>query len=237
MIAVAERATSPAPLARVAEELWETSYPFRLFGFVPLGHRMTVVRRHSGGLLVHSPVPWSAPLAEALERLGRIETLVAPSLMHDLWLDGWFARYPEARFLAPRSFDRRRPTAPKAADVASAFDDESDVTAVRISGMPRVRETVLLHNPTRTLIVADLLMNIRGPLAWPARWLLRLNGALGRPACSRLFRSMVRDRAAFRRSLQHVLRLDVERIVPGHGAIVERDGTRLLRSVLGPLAR
>jgi hypothetical protein len=224
-------------LAPVASHVWETSHPLVRFGVLPLGHRMTVIRRPRGGLLLHSPVPWTPDLARELDELGPVETIVAPSLMHDLWLEPWIERHPRAEFLAPRSFRDAHPFWPQEREIVDAFTDESDIAAVAIAGMPRVRERVLLHLPTRTLIVADLLMNLREPLPWVARWLLRANGISDGPGCSRLFRSMVRERDRFRRSLIHVLRLGVERIVPGHGAIIERDGHRVLAAVLGPLTQ
>ncbi|MGH7337976.1 MAG: DUF4336 domain-containing protein, partial [Myxococcota bacterium] len=47
---------------------------------------------------------------------------------------------------------------------------------------------------------------------------------------SRLTRLLVSDRAAFRRSLEHILRWDFERIVPGHGDVLEQGGRAALRA-------
>jgi hypothetical protein len=40
----------------------------------------------------------------------------------------------------------------------------------------------------------------------------------------------VTDRASFRRSLDHVLGWSFERIVPGHGDVIERGGPAALRA-------
>ena len=48
---------------------------------------------------------------------------------------------------------------------------------------------------------------------------------------SRLIRYLtISDRAAFRGSLEHILRWDFERIVPGHGDVVEKGGPAALRA-------
>jgi len=48
---------------------------------------------------------------------------------------------------------------------------------------------------------------------------------------SRLIRGLgVSDRAALRRSIEQVLRWDFERILPGHGDVVERGGPDALRA-------
>jgi hypothetical protein len=48
---------------------------------------------------------------------------------------------------------------------------------------------------------------------------------------SRIIRLVgVSDRVAFRGSLEHLLRWDFERIVPGHGDVLERGGPAALRA-------
>jgi hypothetical protein len=57
------------------------------------------------------------------------------------------------------------------------------------------------------------------------------NGMWRRFGPSRLVRLLgVSDRAAFRGSLEQVLRWDFERIVPGHGDVLEHGGPAALRA-------
>ena len=46
---------------------------------------------------------------------------------------------------------------------------------------------------------------------------------------SRMIRQLVSDRSAFRDSLERVLEWDFERIVPGHGDVLEQGGPTALR--------
>ena len=62
----------------------------------PLGLRMTVVRLPDGGLLLHSPTPYSLALKAALERIGPIRHLVAPNIAHWMFLKDWKDACPEA---------------------------------------------------------------------------------------------------------------------------------------------
>ncbi len=89
-------------------------------------------------------------------------------------------------------------------------------------------EHVLLHRPSRTLLVADLVLNVHATQGLAGRVLLRAFGVWRRPAASRLFRLLIRDRQEFAASLRSVLDLDFERVVPGHGPIVERDGPAVI---------
>jgi glyoxylase-like metal-dependent hydrolase (beta-lactamase superfamily II) len=45
-----------------------------------------------------------------------------------------------------------------------------------------------------------------------------------------MIRQLVSDRSAFRDSIERVLAWDFERIVPGHGDVLERGGPAALRA-------
>ena len=195
-----------------------------------IGHRMTIVRLRSGALLVHSPVDLNPGLQAEVEGLGPVGFVVSPSLMHDLWLAGWLHAYPGAAFLAPPSFGARGGT-PRRPEVLRETMPawEGDIDVVPLGGAPRVNEVAMFHRASRTLLVADLVFNLSGG-PWLSRIMLRLNGVYGRLGPSRLFRSVIRDRRAFRASLDQVLAWDFDRLVPGHGAIVESGARAALAS-------
>ena len=91
-------------LAALAPGLWELDAPFSVLGMA-IGHRMTVARLPDGNLWVHSPVAHSNELAAALASLGHVAHIVAPSCIHDTFLEDWFATYPDARFHGARGFE------------------------------------------------------------------------------------------------------------------------------------
>jgi len=62
-----------------------------------------------------------------------------------------------------------------------------------------------------------------------SRVLLKLNDCYCKFGPSRLVRSIIKDRAALRRSLDHVLAWDFDAIVVSHGASVKTGGKPLLR--------
>jgi hypothetical protein len=101
---------------------------------------------------------------------------------------------------------------------------DADLELFPIEGMPRVNEQAVLHRTTRTLIVADLAFNLEPPSSRAAGLLQRLFGIHGGLRVSRLFRLLIRDRASFGDSVRRVLAQDFERLIVGHGAIVESEG-------------
>ena len=88
--------------------------------------------------------------------------------------------------------------------------------------------TALFHRPSGTLWVTDLVFNVRTSDHLPTRLFMRLNGAYGRLAHSRMARTMVRDRRALRRTVDRLLALGPVRLLPAHGDPVEADATRVL---------
>ncbi len=221
----------------LAKNLWERSEPMRLRGIVPFEHRMTVARGSSGSLLLHSPVALTPELAVELEGLGPVRYVVAPSLLHDLYLQPYFERFPEARFVAPPGLAELHPGLPACGVLDDGLDGEwrDDLRLMKIEGMPRADEWVFLHSETRTLIVADLIFNFGRVDSWVTRSLLRLAGTYGRPACSRLFRMLIKDRDAFLRSLARLWDWEFDRVVPGHGMILQSGGKPELRRIFSRL--
>ena len=82
-------------LIPVDDHLWIVDAPFRILG-AQCGTRMTVMGYDADKLVVHSPVPYSADLANALDDLGTITHLVAPSLHHNLNMRLWQKNYSDA---------------------------------------------------------------------------------------------------------------------------------------------
>jgi hypothetical protein len=209
---------------------------------LPLGFqfpaRMSVLPLEAGKLALVSPVPIDDARAAAIAALGRVEFLIAPNLLHHLYLEAAIQRYPEARVLAPSRLSAKRPHlrihAPLEAGVPPELAAAVDV--VRIEGAPGLDEFVFFHRATRTLVVTDLVFNITRPRGVLAHLLLFLGGCHGRLASSRALRFTLKDRAAARASAERILALPFETLVMAHGDILGRDARARLEPALAWLA-
>ncbi|MBN1205966.1 MAG: DUF4336 domain-containing protein [Myxococcaceae bacterium] len=218
-------------LRSLTGDLHVLEVPFRVAG-LELGGRMTVIRLPEGGLWIHSPVRLDEATRAAVEALGPVRYLVAPNLMHHLFLSAWAKAFPEARVVAPAGLRRKQPGL--RIDVELTDTPEAGFAAVfaqhELRGMPRVGEFVFLHRPSRTLLVTDLAFHIRESPSWLTRTYLRWCGTYGKLAPTALIRSLVKDRSALRASLDTVLGWDFERVVVCHGEVLERGGREALRA-------
>ncbi len=202
-----------------AEGVWLASDPVRIVG-MRLQATMALLRLGDGSLLAYSPVALTAERRAAVEALGRVAHVYAPSLYHHRWAVDWADAFPSARVHAPARLAKKEPDlridrvlggAPEPA-FASVVDE------LHIDGC-RLDETVLVHRPSRTLVVADLVHNVGRPDGAWTRLYTRAMGFYDRVALSRMLRwAAFSDRAAARRSIDAVLAQPFERLVVGHGA-------------------
>ncbi len=212
-------------IREVANDLWIADQPLRFFG-VEVGARMTLVRLPGSKLLVHSPIGWSPGLAEAVERLGSPTYLIAPNRFHHLYAQAWRSAYPAAQLFVAPGLERRRPdltlTGVLAGSPLPEWSECLDQTLVE--GFPLASEVVFFHKPSCTLIASDLVFNIGAESPPLTRLAFRLLGAYGRPSASLLERLLIRDRLAFRRSLDRILRWPIAQLIVAHGSVVREGG-------------
>jgi hypothetical protein len=217
----------------------EASLPvFDFAQVLPLGFRfparMTVLPLGGGQLALVSPIPIDDGMAAAIARLGQVRYLIAPNLLHHLYLPAASQRYPQARVLAPAGLARKRPelridgtlAEPLPAELAAAVD------VLALAGAPDIGEYAFYHRAARTLVLTDLVFHVREPQGWLAHLVLWLGGSHGRLAASRFWRAKIKDRAAFAASAQSLLQRPFETLVMAHGEIISEQARPRLAAAL-----
>jgi len=208
-----------------AEGIWIDIGPARILG-MRLTTNMTVLRLRDGTLLVHSPLALTAERRAAVEALGPVTHLYAPSCYHEARIGEWAAAFPSARLHAPSGLVKERTDLriDRVIGVAPEPAFAGTVEELPIEGF-RLEETVLIHLPTRTLIVADLVHNVGRPHDWWTKLYTKVMGFYDKVALSRMIRwTAFSDRAAARRSIDELLTRPFDRIIVGHGAPLTSGG-------------
>jgi hypothetical protein len=198
--------------------LWTAYYPGRVFG-LPLGRRLTVARGANGQVIVFSPQPFCERIIAELTPLDGPGAFVIPGRRHGVFLPDYFTSFPRAKFLAGKASLDDHPDWPLV-ELSPGMPELAGFDVIEVEGMPAIREHVFFHRATRSLIVAELLLNIVERNGWLDRTLLQLAGIREQPGPSRLWRMLIKDRARFSASLQRVLELDFQRIIPLHGEVI-----------------
>lgn len=218
-------------MQEIVEGVWTDRAPVSIVG-MKLSSTMTVLRLSGDALLVYSPVPLASRRA-AVEALGTVTHLYAPSLFHHLWVEEWANAYPDARVHVADGIEKKQPTLrvdKRHGKPEPAFDGVID--EITIDGF-RLGESVLFHRASGTLLVADLVHNIGRPPGLWTKIYAGMAGFYGKVALSGMLRaSGFSDKAAARASIDRILELPIERIIVGHGDPIDDQPVEALRSAL-----
>lgn len=234
------RATYP-PLdfpKAVAEDVWIIDGgPINAMG-LHLPVRMTVFRLTNGDLLLHSPTPFSAEVAKAVETLGRVRHLVAPNIAHWTFLADWQRAYPDATtWAAPGLRDRAQVRASSV-----RFDAELGKTAPVewadtldqgiVPGGGGFNEVWFFHRKTRTLVLVDLIENLEPDKLPPIARLLMHASAATSGTTARYLRLPLRlSGVDAKMAVEAIVALEPDRVIFAHGRLFEsNDAAELKRA-------
>ena len=205
-------------LEMVTPNVWTVPNRLKMYG-LDFSGKMTVVRLGGERLWLHSPIPISEELAEALAEQGVVRHIVAPSKFHHLFAKGAQERYPDAvLFGAPGLPAKRKDLAfdeVLGEGAPPAWGGHFDL--IHVGGVPSFNEVLFFHRPSRTLIATDYFMNIHRCEGLLSHALFRLEGCYQRFAVPRFWSLVCRDRASFVRTAKRVAELEIERVVLCHG--------------------
>ena len=208
--------------------------------------RMTVIRLPGGDLLLHSPTPYSGELQRQLEQLGRIRHLMAPNVVHWMFVKDWQQACPGATVWAAPGLGRRRQVRRSGLRIDHELSEATpsawgeDIELLMVPGGLGFTEVALHHRPTRTLVLTDLVLNLeRHKLAAfvrPVADLFGITAPDGMPPP--YLRAIVKlRRRGAEGAARRLLALRPERVIFAHGRIFARDGTTALRRSLRWLVR
>ena len=220
--------TEPKPLAK---NLWLLAYPLKMLG-ADLRRNVTLIRLHSGKVVIHSTAAFTPDDVAAIRALGEPGWLLDGILRHDTFAKEGRAAFPAIPYLAPEGFSEvvGFSTTPI---VPAPVEWDGELLALEIQGAPEARDTALLHVPSRTLILTELVFNFGGDEPIWTELLLRVAvGGQHQPGMSRPVKAGVKDVAAFQSSLATIMEWDFDRVVVGHGDVIEFNGKAKLRAAL-----
>lgn len=193
----------------------------RMFGVLPFTTRMAIIRLESGGLWVHSPVAPTPERRRAVDALGPVEHLVAPNKIHSVGIEPWKAHYPSAKVWASPAFSLRHPGIAIDEVLTTSVETtwSGEISHCAVDGHAMLDEVVFLHKLSGTLIITDLIQKhdaVSESSFW--RGVKRLNGIWGRGGgVPRDIKLSIRDKVAFRRSLEAILEWDFDNLTLAHG--------------------
>ncbi len=206
-------------------------------GIAGLRRRMAVVTRSDGTLLFFNAVPVDDATLDRIRALGRPAYLVVPNHLHMIDAHAFRERLG-VRVYAPKP---TRALVERRVRVDGAFEDlppDPAVSVVPVAGFKTGEGMAVVRSDGRvSLVVADVVLNVPdGPgVSGLVFRLLGMTGPTPRLPLPVKLR-VLRDRGALRGQLEELARTPgLARIVPSHGAVVDRDPAGVLRSIAASL--
>jgi hypothetical protein len=219
----------------LAPNLWIFDQPDFNTGLAKIGTRMTVTKLSSGGLFLHSPIKLDDETKRALDALGEVRYVVAPSRAHHLFVGDYIKEWPGAKLYGPPGLVgdipdfRARIGARRDLKLDAVLGDESpaewagEIDQHLFKGASGLNEVVFFHRATRSAIFTDLVFNVPADFQ-DARIFYTLVGGRGQFGPHRLIRLSIRDRKAARESVAKILEWDFDRVIVTHGDVLESGG-------------
>lgn len=229
-VADARPASRLRAMQSFGESIWLKSFHFTVLG-MDLGKTTTLIRLRSGKLVLHSAGPFTDGDVAAMQALGEVGWLVEANCLHDTFSARARACFPNVPYLVPSGFPLSlkgmRPLDPPPPEWAD------ELLLFPIEGMPRVNEMALLHRPSGTLVLGDLLFNFPEDTPRSLRLFLQwVSGVRTFPGSSRLVRFMIRDRARFKVSIERILETNFGKVIVAHKVPIEAGGRQALEALL-----
>ncbi|CAN5274054.1 hypothetical protein BH23VER1_BH23VER1_17910 [soil metagenome] len=215
-----------APIEQIADGVFLQRHALALMG-CEIGRNVTLIRLPWGRVLIHSTAAFSPADIDAIRRLGEPAWLFEATRFHDTFAAAGRAAFPDIPYLVPPGFPKCDQLG--AVPVGQPPEEwNGEIEIHPIAGMPKVREFVLFHRPSQTLVLADLVFNLPATSSrWTRAFFRGVAGIEQHPGMSRLYRAFIKDRPAFAASLSRIGALDFVRVIPAHGTIIPDKATFL----------
>ncbi len=216
-------------LNQLADGVWEYGQTLRVPGGVKLPARTTVVRDRDGGILLYGPLPVEEVDADAIDALGEVRTILGPNKYHHMYLRQAKERWPKARLLGAPGLPEKRSNLSFDGVAEDGFVAPGlELRALR--GVPMFGEVVLVHLGSRSLVCADFAFRIQ-EASGISKLAFKMMGDYGDTLKrSRLWRLGIRDREAYRASVEALLEADFDNVIMAHGDPVFGGAKAQLRS-------
>ncbi|MEO0336438.1 MAG: hypothetical protein AAF202_08590 [Pseudomonadota bacterium] len=187
----------------------------------PMPTRSVVFQQSDGKLFIISPGPFDEETFKTLEAKSNEIILVSPNMFHHMHIEKSFERWPNVGIYGQPALWKLKKQPwikPYLKDIKEIHTVLStELKAMFVRGVPALSETVFYDTKTKTLVITDLCFNMDNTVSFTTQFLLRAFGAYNKTAQSKLVRMNVKDKSAYKSSMENILQLDFDQVLISHG--------------------
>jgi hypothetical protein len=208
---------------------------------MPLGkfpRRMTVVGLSRNRTLIFSPIALGDREMKRIEALGTPAFMVVPNGFHRLDSRPWKTRYPDIKVICPPGA-RERVEEAVPVDATTDILRDRAVDFITVEGTDEAESALIVRRAHGTsLVVNDIIADVRQPKGLGANIMARLFGfGVKHPQIPREVRhAFIKDERALAAQLRIWAEIvDLNRVIPSHGEIIDRP-KRVLQRIADSLS-
>jgi len=210
------------------------SVPFSRFNLIPFGGRSTAVRLQSGDVWILASTPLNDETKSTLDSMGPVRYICAADAEHSMYLAEYKKAYPTAKLIGvPGLVEKKRGVVEFDGVYGNdppetKYGYEPEIQACYFSGYKN-QDVAFLHTPSKTLIEADLLLNLPGKEQYSKSQSsphIPILGSLSPMSGIHKWAlwGATKDKAAMTRDARTVAGWDFDRVIPCHGDVIESGG-------------
>jgi hypothetical protein len=213
-------------LKKIHQNIWVEEQPFSILKY-NFGCRMIVICDESNSLTLISPTRISEALTKQIEALGSVKLIISTNTFHHLFIAPWSEKYPSAKVVAPEPVKKKQPDL----KISQAFSPTTNlelpsvIEYILVDGGKRFYELVLFHRVSQTLILTDLIFNLKSP-SGIKKIFAKLFGITHPPCSSRMMRMLFTPSEKARGQLKEISEWDFSRVIMAHGDIITSDAKK-----------
>ena len=179
---------------------------------------------------MHSPVALDPELRAAVDALGPVAAIVAPSRFHHLYVGEWAAAYPRASISGCPGLEKKRKDLAWSHILGDepAAEWQGELDQVFFGARSLENEVVFFHRASKTIVSSDFVFNLATHASGLTRTVAFLLGQR-KPGTTLLERLLIGNRAAAREQIARIVAWNAHRIVVAHGVVIPERATDVVR--------
>lgn len=189
-----------------------------------VGTRMTILTLQDG-LLIHSPLDVEP---STVKHLGEPRWVLAPNKLHHLFIGPWMEAGIQG-WAAPGLPQKRKDLNFAGVIEAGKHPFGPEIETYTLTCFNTTNEVLVLHKPSRSLIVTDLVFNFTKAAPLLTRAVMWTMG--GYPGCkTSLIERLGMDKKKARHDIDQILAWDFDRLIPCHGDVIHAGAKEKLKA-------
>jgi uncharacterized membrane protein len=195
---------------------------------------MTLVQLSNNELALFSPVSLTEQDRIEINKLGKVRYLIAPNVLHYVFMNEVHSYYPQAKVCAPLELIQKKRDLNYSIVLNQQNPCKDDLEMILFDDGHSFKEYVFYHKLSKTLIVTDLIENTDPEFtAQMTKMIYDIAALIDSKGedMSKNFKHLSGYKKNMQKQILDLIDLEPKHLIMAHGANVQQRGTKFLKDV------